>query len=136
MYSKLTAFSMLGILYLFLLEPLVVPMFFPDPYTDVDRIEVVWDDYHVDMAYSFYKNDGCSLVTFHIEGSSAGVYVPLYYVDLDGLSKNFDRPPGQHFLNIRVLTDGKYFEKIRVHTRHDCEGRMINKVFTEVTNPL
>lgn len=135
MYSKISSFSLLGALYLLLLVPFMGTLFTSKPYTNVTEVEVLWGKYHVDINYTFTKKEGCSLVTFHVEGSSAGVFVPLHYIDLDGLEKNFNRPPGEHSLNIRVLTDGKYFESIRVHTRHDCGGTMVNKVFTEVTNP-
>ena len=135
MSFKYFAYGGLAGTYLLALTPLIQNLFEPNPYSDVNRLYVNWGDYHVDLTYSFTKNSGCNLITFHVEGSSAGVFIPLDHVDLDGLPENFDRPPGEHVLNIRVLTDGRYVEKIRVHTRHDCEGTPVNKVFTTANNP-
>jgi len=132
---KFTSFTILWVLYLLLLVPMFTPFFTPTPYTDVEKQEVVWNEDGVTIRYDFVKNEGCHLVTFHVEGSFAGVYSPLGYTDLDGIVHNYDRPPGSQSLNIRVPIDGQSPESIRLHTRHDCDGTMVNKVFTEVDNP-
>jgi len=97
---------MLGVLYLLLLVPMVTPFFAPNPYTDVNKQEVVWGEDGVTIRYDFVKNEGCHLVTH-----------------------------GSQSLNIRVPIDGQSPESIRLHTRHDCDGTMVNKVFTEADNP-
>jgi len=126
---------MLGVLYLLLLFPLVTSLLEPVPYADIEKREVVWDEDSVTIRYDFVKREDCHLVTFHVEGSFAGVYSPMDYTDLDGLERNFDRLPGFQSLNIRVLIDGQPPESIRLHTRHDCGGTTVNNVFTKVDNP-
>lgn len=132
---KLASFALLGALYLLLLVPVVTPLLEPVPYTDVEKQKVVWGEDGVTIRYDFVKNEGCHLVTFHVEGSFAGIYSPMGYTDLDGIERNYDRPPGSQSLNIRVSTEEQYPEVIRLHTRHDCGGTMVNRVFTEVDNP-
>lgn len=132
---KFVAYIMLGFLYLLLLVPIVTQLLEPVPYTGVKEKEVVWGEDGVTIRYDFVKSKDCHLVTFHVEGSFAGVYIPLDYVDLDGFSENYDRSPGSQSLNIRVPIDGQSPESIRLHTRHDCDSTMVNRVFTQVDNP-
>jgi len=104
---KFVSYTMLGFLYILLLVPIVTQLLEPVPYTDVKEKEVVWGEDGVTIRYGFVKSKDCHLVTFHVEGSFAGVYIPLDYVDLDGFSENYDRSPGSQSLNIRVPIDGQ-----------------------------
>ena len=131
----LASYLLTGVVSALAFSPYANVLYKHDPYSLVTENLVSWEDYHVDFSYDFLKNEGCSLVTFNVSGSSAGVEKPLDYIDLDGIPEDFDRQPGEHTLNIRVLTEGVYYEAISLLTRHLCGDTYINKRFVTVVNP-
>jgi len=135
--------DLLGILYgvLFMvfsigvLFPLTAQLLTPTPYELVGEPVASWEPNHTDVTASFIKKEGCHLVSFSVSGVSAGQPRTLEYIDLDGVPENYDRKPGSQTLNIRVLTQGLYYESISLHTRHLCGADYVNKVFDTLRNP-
>ena len=133
--SILASYALVGVVSALAFAPHINTLYLPNPYYVTKENKVVWNANSVDLDYNFRKNEGCDLVTFNVVGSSAGSEEGLKYIDLDGLPEDFNREPGDHVLNIRVLTKGVYYEYITLLTRHLCGDTYINKKFVTVVNP-
>lgn len=126
------AFLLLGALLVETARPIVANLLASEPYYNVEKESVKVKPDTVEIKYTFEKGEDCRLISFAVEGLLAGVPRYLQYKDLNGVPKDFDRPPGEQVLHIEVLTDGQPYETVRLRTRHDCGGKLVNKEFTSV----
>lgn len=137
--EKMTIVALSGLVLITLSLPSVFSWFTPVPYRVTSEVISVWEEDHVDLVSGFYKEDHsfgvCDLVTFTVSGVSAGVPKDLQIVDLGGLPPNYSRPEGAHEFNVRVLTSGKYYESITIHTRHLCGDIYVNREYATIRNP-
>jgi hypothetical protein len=115
--------------------PIVSSRMGPVPYTVTDEAKAVWHKSYIDVTSNFTKGDECILLAFSVSGNSAGIPQTLDYIDRDNLPENYNRPPGDHTLNIRILTKGVYYESVAIHTRHLCGSQYVNKEYAILVNP-
>ena len=101
----------------------------PKPYKDVAIVSVVKDsDYSFVVTANFVKV-GCTYKRLEVAGISlAKTTTTLTWQDLDQVDTG-DRSTGSQTLSIRVLTGGDQYDKFEIRTRHDCNGKTVDKVF-------
>lgn len=105
----------------------------PNPYKDVSVVEISRDSEVLTVIANFIKTD-CTIQRFEVVGSSLGVTRFLSYKDLDNLTVEHNRTLGSQTLRVAIETNGRKYDWIELRTRHDCEGREVDKVFLRIDN--
>lgn len=126
----LTALLIVGCSLFFgaLLGPSINRLFEPTPYSNV---EIVWHELS-DDTFSFIANftkHDCRFERLTVVGSTQGVTDLLHWQDDDGLPEDFDRLSGQQTLRITIDTNRQAWDWIEVRTRHNCDGRFVDRIF-------
>jgi hypothetical protein len=87
----------------------------------------------VHITASFTKNENCKLEEFAVVGHQLGLTRFLEWSDSDGLGRSYDRMAGEQTLRIQVDPDG--VDEIELRTRHNCDGKTIDRTFARI-DPL
>lgn len=130
--SKLAeSWLVFGMSLLVLLTSLYLNFFWtPAPYTDVELVkgEMVSDtDYQ--LTANFKKN-ACVFQRMTVIGSATGITEFLDYRNVDPtMSYTYDRDVGDQTLEIIIELERDFYDWIEVRTRHDCNGKSVDKVF-------
>lgn len=101
----------------------------PRPYKGVELREYsVVDDRHVAFVATFQKT-ACTFRRLQVVGSSADQTEFLDWRDLDGLTGTEDRTHGYQTMRLEFDLKRDGYDWVEVRTRHDCNGRAVDKVF-------
>jgi hypothetical protein len=106
----------------------------PSPYSDVDLVAVTSDGQTLRIDANFYKT-GCTFVRLTVVGFVAGATDILQWRDGHGLPPDFDRDPGSQSLSLAVALKGQRYDWVEIRTRHDCDGRSVDRVFARIRLP-
>lgn len=114
---------------------LAIPYFFsqgyfdPRPYNNVsvDQVKYVEDNKVVVIDATFVKTEECDFQALKVFGELLGSWVELPWTDPSG--DKGDRYAGYNTLYLNAHTDGVYFSKIEVRTRHTCDGKKVDETF-------
>lgn len=95
----------------------------PEPYTDVELVQVAWMGDDVHLSANFIKNDECVFEELKIfVQTKDGTWRTLPYFDIDG-QPDGDRLEGQQTLDLGIANVGHLRENVAVlemRTRHNC----------------
>ena len=104
----------------------------PHPYKDVVVTEVERTDDGYIVHANFIKTD-CTFKRLEVFGSNTGVLVYLDWSALDGSpATDYDRSIGKQYMIILVITADADYDTLEIRTRHDCDGSVVDKVFTRI----
>lgn len=106
----------------------------PVPYSEVDVIDAEIREDRFWLVANFRKN-ACTFRRLSVIGSGFDNNEVLEWQDMDGLQPDHDRAAGLQTLRIVANLKGQLFDTIEVRTRHDCDGRQVDKVFMTYTVP-
>lgn len=106
----------------------------PSPYVVTEILEADIVDDSLLLVANFTKTD-CELKRFEVVGGAVGVTQFLTWDDADGLGREYDRSNGEHTLRIQAHFDGRSYDWVEFRTRHDCDGRQVERVFFRWDNP-
>ena len=103
-----------------------------EPYKDVMITEVERTDEGYVVHANFLKTS-CSFKRLEVFGINTGVPVYLTWSALDGSpSTGYDRSIGKQHMIILVITSDKDYDTLEIRTRHDCDGKAVDKVFATI----
>ena len=104
----------------------------PVPYKDVVVTEVERTDDGYVVHASFIKTE-CTFKRLEVFGSNTGVPVYLRWSSLDGSPTTvYDRSIGKQHLIVLVITSGADYDTLEIRTRHDCGGKLVDKIFATI----
>jgi len=104
----------------------------PVPYKDVVITSVERTDEGYVVAASFIKSE-CKFKRLEVFGINTGVPVYLEWKALDGSpATDYDRSIGKQYLMILAITSGKDHHTLEIRTRHDCDGKLVDKIFAKI----
>ena len=104
----------------------------PVPYKDVVVTEVERTDLGYVVHANFIKTE-CTFKRLEVFGSNTGVPVYLRWSSLDGSPTTvYDRSIGKQHLIVLVITAGADYDTLEIRTRHDCEGKLVDKTFATI----
>lgn len=105
----------------------------PTPYKDVELTRYSVEGREMRIVATFEKTD-CTFQRLRIVAAAAGETEFLKWRDLDGLPDNHDRNEGRQTLRIAVHLERDGYDWVEVRTRHDCDGRQVDRVFLHLDN--
>lgn len=128
--EKIAWISLFAAVSAFSLAPYVLT---PRPYWHVEVIEAWRDGPWVYITVNFVKGN-CIREDVVFLGRRLGLTDNLTrgWSALDGVEDNHDRLEGEQTLRGRLFVDSVSYERIEIRTRHDCDGRRVDKVFMGV----
>lgn len=100
----------------------------PTPYRDVELRSYEATPRTLRFVATFEKT-ACEFQKLTVVGSDAGETELLNWQDLDGSGPDVDRIRGRQTLRLEVALKRRGYDWVEVRTRHDCEGRKVDKVF-------
>lgn len=106
-------------------------LFEPEPYSQVEIKSIQKEFGRIDFIADFVK-DGCEFVRLDVVGFAAGSTTPLKWTDGFGLPPDHDREAGTQTLNISWYPEGVAYQWYEVRTRHNCEGKIVDKIFAHI----
>jgi len=118
-------------------------LFFPwgallevDPYSDVDIVSVSLEEDGVVITANFRKNE-CAFKRLEVFGYVFGELQIITWENVavgaeEDYGPNYDRTKGDQTLRIRVKTNGVDYDKLEIRTRHNCNGKNVDKVFATI----
>lgn len=98
-----------------------------NPYKDVVVVEFT----HIEGGYYLEANftkTKCEFEELYAFGKVGGEWVYFDWEPLNG--DRGDRPSGEHTLQINILTGKIHPDLIEIRTRHDCDGKRTDRIFT------
>jgi len=107
-----------------------------DPYSDVDVVLVSPEGDGVVITANFRKNE-CVFSRLEVFGYVFDELQILTWENVvvgseEDYGPNYDRTNGGQTLRIRVKTNGVDYDKLEIRTRHDCNGKTVDKVFATI----
>ena len=103
-----------------------------EPYKDVIITEVERTDEGYVVHANFLKTN-CAFKRLEVFGINTGVPIYLKWSALDGSpSTDYDRSIGKQYLIILVITADKDYDTLEIRTRHNCNGKTVDKVFATI----
>lgn len=123
----------LGLSILVLIGAYLIQTLEPVPYRDVELTRYSVEGRQMQLVANFKKTD-CTFQRLRIVAAAAGETEFLKWRDLDGLPDNHDRSAGQQTLRIAVHLERDGYDWVEVRTRHDCDGRQVDRVFLHLDN--
>ena len=118
-------------------------LFFPwgdlleaDPYSNVDVVSVSPEEDSVVITANFRKNE-CTFKKLEVFGYVFGELQIITWGNVvvgaeEDYGPNYDRTKGDQTLRIRVKTNSVDYDKLEIRTRHDCNGKTVDKVFATI----
>ena len=104
----------------------------PQPYKDVVVTEVERTDDGYVVHANFIKTE-CTFKRLEVFGINTGVHIYLKWSALDGSpATDYDRSIGKQHLIILVITTDADYDTLEIRTRHDCGGKLVDKVFATI----
>lgn len=100
--------------------------FQPVPYGHVEIKEVVESGDSVLFVANFVKVK-CKFEKLQVQGETLGVWQVIPWVSDD----RGDRLAGKETLSVTFKASPDQFDRIQIKTRHDCNGRKVDKIFAE-----
>jgi hypothetical protein len=100
--------------------------FQPVPYGHVEIREVRETGKNVLFVANFIKVK-CTFDRLQVQGETLGVWQVIPWVSDD----RGDRLAGKETLSISFKASPSEFDRIQIKTRHDCNGRKVDKIFAE-----
>lgn len=97
------------------------------PYSYVTLHEAVRDGDAIHIVATFLKTDQCEFNAMGVFGLALGRWVELEWDDPDG--PKGDRLEGYQTLDIFVKSGAMEYTDIEIRTRHDCDGKKVDKIF-------
>jgi hypothetical protein len=104
--------------------------FEPTPYDNVELQSIQLEEEYIDVEYTFFKRE-CDFAALGVFGAVFEQYDALKWIDIS-LDKNQhqeNRLHGDQTMTLRIFTNGIPYEYFEIRTRHDCDGRNVDKVF-------
>lgn len=100
----------------------------PEPYEDVEVVELKVHENAVVFEANFYKNEVCIYDELGVFVKSLGTWKRIAWYDLD--PPHHDRLAGGNTLRIGfALSDFLNADRFEIRTRHFCDGVKVDKVF-------
>lgn len=121
-----------GMLFTTILQSFIWLTSDPSPYKDVviESVERTDDGYIVSA--NFIKTQ-CEFKRLEVFGLNTGVPIYLKWKALDGSpATNYDRSIGKQNMVILAITVDRDYDALEVRTRHDCNGKLVDKVFATI----
>ena len=105
----------------------------PRPYWGVELVESRQDGVWRYITVNFVKGD-CRRVDVVFSGHRLGIIDDLtrYWNALDGVEADHDRIEGTQTLRGRLFTGETQYEAYEIRTRHDCDGKRVDKLFVRI----
>lgn len=105
----------------------------PRPYWGVELVEARQEGDWLYITVNFVKGE-CKREDVVFLGDRLGLTDNLTrgWVGLDGVEDNHDRLEGSQTLRGRLYTGPISYEAIEIRTRHDCDGKRVDKVFLRI----
>ena len=100
--------------------------FQPVPYGHVEIKEVRETENNVLFVANFIKVK-CSFEKLQVQGETLGVWQVIQWASDD----RGDRLAGKETLSISFIASPDQFDRIQIKTRHDCDGKKVDKIFAE-----
>lgn len=122
----------IGALFTVAFQVLVAYLEGPTPYRSVvvESVDRVEGGYVVTA--NFLKTD-CTFQRLEVFGINTGIPIYLEWEALDGSpSTDYDRSVGRQHLKILANKQSWDFDTLEIRTRHDCDGRIVDKVFASI----
>lgn len=107
----------------------------PRPYWGVELVETRQDGVWRYITANFTKGE-CRREDVVFLGHRLGLTDNLTkaWQGLDGVEDGHDRLEGEQTLRGRLYTGAVSYEAIEIRTRHDCDGKRVDKVFLRIDN--
>lgn len=118
---------------LVLIGAYLVQTFEPSPYRDVELTRYAIEGRELQIVANFTKTD-CQFERLRVVAAAAGETEFLKWRDLDGLPNDHDRSAGRQTLRIAIKLERDGYDWIEVRTRHNCDGRQVDRVFLHLDN--
>ena len=104
----------------------------PSPYGKVNVVRLERVEGSIELVATFRKT-ACQFRKLVVVGGVLGETEFVDWHDIDGRDPDIDRTVGMQTLRVGINSPQDRHDWLEVRTKHDCNGRMVDKVFHRIS---